>query len=288
MRNQNREQSASTESHSTPPSPGDASQRPPLAKEAPHKRVGLSKPKRAGAGGRTAETPMRTPSYEVQNQQLVEEQNQRYFQQQPYPPHSSSPPKTLFAPPLSSSASSEPRRTNERTSAPSVMYASTAHNTPGGYSYLAVDDDDRPLAPSTPPHQQQPYRESYPPQRPVPVPTYTKSGSSFEVTSRAGGSPKRLSGGLADPHLLSSSPPSAQAHQRRQSAVSDKSFEEIYDAYAPGSPTSPQAPTIDLPPSFAASMGAPVPSEKPGAFLGSVAPRGSSLKAFGEVGGRPR
>lgn len=274
------------DSHSTPSSPGEASQRPPLTKEAPHKRVGLSKPKRAGAGGRTAETPMRTPSYEVQNQQLVEEQNQRYFQQQPY---SSSPPKTLFAPPLSSSASGEPKRTNERTSAPSVMYPSTAQNTPGGYGYIPEDDDDRPLAPSAPPqHQQQPFRESYPPQRPVPVPTHTKSGSSFEVTSRAGGSPKRLSGGLPDPRLLSSSPPSAQATHRRQSTLSDKSFEEIYDAYAPGSPTSPQAPSIDLPPSFAASMGAPVPPEKTGGFLGSVAPRGSSLKAFGEVGGRPR
>ncbi|GAA6023918.1 hypothetical protein JCM10207_009274 [Rhodosporidiobolus poonsookiae] len=267
------------------------------------KRGGLSKPNR---GGRTAETPVRAPSYEVQNQQLAEEQ-QHYQQRQlsqshPQPSSSSSSSgghsitKSLFAAPLSSSSNEPKQRSPDRSSAPAQMYPFSAS--------AGEDDDDRPLAQFSS-GQAQPYRESYPPHRPVPVSTYPKHDAGFQVTSRS----PRLSGGGSpvlgnEPHLHpSDSGPSGQGHNRRASAVSDKSFDagEIYDAYAPGGGNSPgPSPALELaapPPSSSTefpfapnSAPEPAPSaqSKPtgiGALLGTVAPRGSSLKALsGEKG----
>ncbi|BGP41622.1 hypothetical protein JCM10449v2_005613 [Rhodotorula kratochvilovae] len=281
-------------SSSGPPSPHQQHSHvpPPSSPQKEHKRVGLSKPSRApaGAGRPAAEMPMRTVSYEAQNAQLVEEQ-QRHAQHGAYgpppPAYPASPgapqqaaggasPRALFAPPLSStSAPSSPEkqpppRSPERTSAPAAMYA----RPPGAGS--AEDDDDRPLALAQQQQhtQQQQQRESFPPNRPPQPPRSPGRPQAFEVTSR------RVSGGSApaDSALLGSA--GTSKHERRASAVSDKSFDagEIYDAYAPTSaPGSPgQSAAKELPP-------APAPAlveRPPGAVLGAVAPRGSSLKAL--------
>ncbi|GAA5912434.1 hypothetical protein JCM8208_005169 [Rhodotorula glutinis] len=308
---------------------------PPSSPSQPHKRGGLSKPSRAAAGARpAAEMPMRTVSYEVQNQQLlVEEQRERYQLQHQQlgqgPPPSqgqgqySTPPsqqqgyaapggssssssssrssasRSLFAPPLSStSAASGPdpaqqQRSPERASAPAALYAAGA----------ADDDDDRPLALAQHAHQQQqPARESFPPTRgSVQVAPASSSRPGFEVTSRrvSGGSITSAEhahaggyddgGGLAqhDPSLLASS--ASAKHERRASAISDRSFDagEIYDAYAPGSPglvSGPGASSLFGPPSSSGAGGAPPPAvaleTPPGAVLGAVTPRGSSLRAL--------
>lgn len=256
---------------------------------------------------------MRATSYEVQNQQLAEEQYQRNHHQQQYhtpympappqqqqqqqPPPSSTPSKGLFAPPLSSTTVSptpEPLkgRSPERTSAPAAMYPiRRVSGSSGGHSMSAEDDgdDDRPLGAQLQQQQQQ-YRESFPPNRPA-------QASGFEVTSRSPptGAHRRLSssgnGLVVDTSLLSSqsaSSPGAAQHQRRASAVSDKSFDasEIYDAYAPNTPTSPKhAAFADLGPAPpGAGGGGPMLDKPPNALLGTVAPRGSSLKAWS--GGR--
>ncbi|BGP17891.1 hypothetical protein JCM10213_000968 [Rhodosporidiobolus nylandii] len=236
-------------------------------------------------------------------------------------PSSSSLANWLFAAPLSSSSSNgvaEPKRSPERdrSSAPAQMYPSSAGRTPNNsVEDGAGDDDDRPLAQyssagsSTGP---QPYRDSYPQhQRPTPVgaahrPTHDRG---FEVTSRS--SQRLSSGGSSDgghggghlhPSSPQHSPPHEQqhqlGHQRNPSAVSDKSFDasEIYDAYAPLSPG--PSPSQELPLAAAPAQPpviepqSPPPPAPPGKeaaakgkppLLGTVAPRGSSLKAL--VGG---
>ncbi|GAA5917550.1 hypothetical protein JCM6882_001727 [Rhodosporidiobolus microsporus] len=289
------------------------------------KRTGLNKP---GRGGRTAETPMRTPSYEVQNQQLAEEQQQHYRQQQhqqlsqshPQPSHSIT--KTLFAAPLSSSSNpGDPKsRSPDRTSAPAQLYPSRtpSNSVEGGED---DDDDDRPLAQygSQPAPQQAPYRESYPQSnRPTPVAAYPSHEPGFQVTSRtrrvSGGGGSSEGHGSGSGHLSASFDPQSASpvpsHQRRPSAVSDKSFDagEIYEAYAPA-PDSPSAlshASMELAPPPKSPPRAPSPTLQPlqphqqppspdlaagggGAgkppLLGTVAPRGSSLKALmGEKG----
>ncbi|KPV74142.1 uncharacterized protein RHOBADRAFT_54003 [Rhodotorula graminis WP1] len=326
---------ASPASSSAAPSAPVAVGPPPSSPSQPHKRGGLSKPSRAAAGARpAAEMPMRTVSYEVQNQQLlVEEQRERYHQQHQQlgqgpppgqgqgqysaPPSSqqqgyaapgssgggsssrSSPSRSLFAPPLSSTSAAtgpdpaQQQRSPERASAPAALYAGGA----------ADDDDDRPLALAQHAQQQpQPYstRESFPPTRgAVQVPPASSSARpGFEVTSRrvSGGSITSAEhaygggyddGGVIahhDPALLASS--SAAKHERRASAMSDRSFDagEIYDAYAPGSPglvSGPGASSLFGPPP-SSSSGAPAVALEtpPGAVLGAVAPRGSSLRAL--------
>ncbi|GAA5990251.1 hypothetical protein JCM10908_005894 [Rhodotorula pacifica] len=271
----------------------------PVPKESP-KRAGLSKP---GRGGRTAETPVRATSFEVQNQQLVEEQqHQRYQQQQQQqrqqqqqyaplqashnqmpngrPPPASPPGKGIFAPPLSSSKTLEQpsSRSPERASAPANMYPiSTSHPT-------AYD----PAATSWQYEQDQPHRESYPPNRPIPIMNdamHVDSAAGFEVTSR-GQTSRRVSGGSlssqmqVDSSFLSTSSSSSSnshsMHERRASAMSDKSFDasEIYDAYAPGSPINLGLEGGEFP---AGNNAADRPA---GPVLGAVAPRGSSLKAL--------
>ena len=273
-----------------------------MPKESP-KRAGLSKP---GRGGRTAETPIRATSFEVQNQQLVEEQQQHRYQQrqqeQPrYTPlqtsHASSPNgrnpptsppgKGIFAPPLSSSKTVEqppPSRSPDRASAPANMYPiSSSHAT--GYEPATANWQ----------HEQQdqlpPHRESYPPNRPLAIMTDSMhvDSTGFEVTSRspAGG---RLSSGSShgEAFLTSSADPpsvtsaSTRERERRASAMSDKSFDasEIYDAYGvPASPVNIGADGVGDP--FASGTANATAADRPaGLVLGAVAPRGSSLKAL--------
>ncbi|GAA5879247.1 hypothetical protein JCM3774_003533 [Rhodotorula dairenensis] len=274
----------------------------PVPKDSP-KRNGLSKP---GRGGRTAETPVRGTSFEVQNQQLVEEQQQqhRYQQQQQQrqqpsytplqqtsntassgrSPPTSPPGKGIFAPPLSSSKTVEPplsSRSPERASAPASLYPiSSAHPTSydSGVTAGAMDWQYE---------QDAPHRESYPPNRPLPVATDTVhvDSNGFEVVSRSPpAAGRRLSGGSSHggeaAFFASSAPnsshPNSTARERRASTMSDKSFDasEIYDAYAPLSPDNATDP-------FLSGTGSPAGPERPaGLVLGAVAPRGSSLKAL--------
>ncbi|GAA5852147.1 hypothetical protein JCM8547_006682 [Rhodosporidiobolus lusitaniae] len=287
----------------------------------PHKekRAGLSKP---GRGTRTAETPMRPASYEVQNQRLAEEQQQQQYlqhqqrqlsQSHPQPGSSSSSHNNFFPLPLSSTSTSDDghkRPSPDRSSAPAQMYGSrTPNNSVEGGDGAEDEDDDRPLGSfpsSSSSGQQQQFRESYPQHhRPVPVSAYPKSDQGFQVTSR---SSLRLFGGADGQHLhpspnsssldahIASSAPHAH-HERRASAVSDKSFDaaEIYDAYAP-SPGSPnlsnpvELPSSAPPPHPSVDISSPSPSlphqpepqpeKKKAPLLGTVAPRGSSLKAL--------
>ncbi|GAA5833088.1 hypothetical protein JCM11251_006512 [Rhodosporidiobolus azoricus] len=314
MRNQQQSGSSPSPSHDSSPNDPSRSATPPPQQ----KRGSLNKP---GRGGRTAETPVRTPSYEVQNQQLAEEQQQHHYRQQQHqqlsqshlqPSHSIT--KSLFAPPLSSSSTSiAPGDTKspgpDRTSAPAQLYPSrTPQNS------VEDEDDDRPLGQyqqhlPPPEAQQVPYRESYPQSnRPTPVTAYPPHEPGFQVTSRSrrvsGGSSSEghgsASGHLTAGSLDSQSASSVPSHQRRPSAVSDKSFDagEIYEAYAP-SPSSPSAAQpLELAPPPKSPPRAPTPTLQPmqppspdlsvagkPPLLGTVAPRGSSLKALmGEKG----
>lgn len=265
--------------------------------------------------------PMRTVSYEVQNQQLaVEEQQQRFHrehhqqqqQQQlghgapsPAPMRHSGPVRSLFAPPLSSTTAvagppaaapglehSASQRSPERASAPAAMYA--------GAGAPDDDDDDRPLGLGPHAPQQQQQRESFPPHTRAAAAQPATARPGFEVTSRrvSGGSTSGSSSDHAhDPALLSSSTgagagASAESkHERRASAMSDRSFDasEIYDAYAPGSPGLVSPAGLGSSPLFGGGGGAaagakepPTPAIEtpPGAVLGAVTPRGSSLRAL--------
>ncbi|GAA5985856.1 hypothetical protein JCM11641_005322 [Rhodosporidiobolus odoratus] len=229
--------------------------------------------------------------------------------------------KSLFAAPLSSSSNSASndakQRPPDRSSAPAHMYSDHAEpRTPPNST--EDGEDDRPLA-TYPQREQQSFRESYPQHRPVAVSNRPTQEPGFQVTSRS----PRLSGGggtfEAQPgaYLLPSSasatsPPQPQhqqqGHSRNLSAVSDKSFDagEIYDAYN-GGPASPgSSPPVELapppsppPPSPAKEkeketekekerVAPPVPTPQGGKppLLGTVAPRGSSLKALVGVGGK--
>ncbi|GAA5877501.1 hypothetical protein JCM1840_003874 [Sporobolomyces johnsonii] len=318
-------------------------QQQPTAKEPSHKRVGLSKPANdPRRGARTAEMPVKQPSYEVQNQQLEQEryhqqqqqhhQPSHHHQQQPIihqyhhhvPPQQSAPspspssssslhlqqqsttpthqhsaytphqqPTTLpssktpffngapLSPPAEASSSELPSRSPDRASAPAAMYPGRPSSNSHAPTAAGDDDadDDRPLA------SQAQQRESYPPHRPIPVTSYPKHDTGFEVTSRSHG------GGSS-----SSSSNRSSLDLKRVSIMSDKSFDasEIYEAY--GAPT--LGPALEIPTSSSTAAppllspqqqqpaGVPAAIEKPAnALLGTVAPRGSSLRALSDPSG---
>ncbi|GAA6054724.1 hypothetical protein JCM3770_000049 [Rhodotorula araucariae] len=224
-------------------------------------------------------------------------------------------PLAPIARPLSSTAapsSSPPEkpRSLERTSAPAAMYARpslppspspspapspsagalTASQGAGAHAE-EDEDEDRPLV--APHAQVQQQRASPPPPAPALQPQRSPGRpQAFEVTSR------RVSGGAG-----AGMGAVGAKHERRASAVSDASFDagEIYDAYAPppppppAPPASPGAGTGAGPgsgPSVAKELPAAAPARAlgpaaalalerpPGAVLGAVAPRGSSLRAL--------
>lgn len=233
------------------------------------KRAGLSKPAAEGSrrsGNRSAEMPVRQPQFGEQNRQIEQEYSDgRDHQQQHSSPQPSSAPRQhqhhhQSHPPLqphqhhqqqspiphvvvapsppttadfASSSQHSTSRSPERASAPANMYrvASTSSDSLSSTDdgNQDDDDDDRPLG-SMPTH-----RESYPPNRPIPVTSYPKHEAGFQVTSR------RVS---PTPPASSSSAVSAEENQRRRvssvsaiSAVSSTgSFDasEIIDAYSSG------------------------------------------------------
>lgn len=140
------------------------------------------------------------------------------------------------------------------------------------------DDDDRPLG-SLPTH-----RESYPPHRPIPVSSYPKHDSGFQVTSRKV-SPTPATG----PRTSTGS--AEEQHKRRVSNISQistGSFDasEIIDAYS-GSGSTVASPATSPVLSFkevAPAAEVPAPSSDSSAvthapLFGNVAPRrrGDSL-----------
>ncbi|CEQ41509.1 SPOSA6832_03235 [Sporobolomyces salmonicolor] len=186
-----------------------------------------------------------------------------------------------LSPPAEASNGDLKARSPDRASAPAAIYTARSSSNSHVPTATADDDadDDRPLASQT---QQ---REPYPPHRPTPVTSYPKHDIGFEVTSRSyGGS----GGGSSNRSSLD---------LKRVSIMSDKSFDasEIYEAYgAPnGGASPPMGSTLEIPPSSTAApplapqqqkpASALAPIEKPAnALLGTVAPRGSSLRALSD------
>ena len=255
----------------------------------------LSKPATDGqgrrAGNRSAEMPVKQPQFEQQNRQIEQEygsgkqreghHSPQHWDQHHSPSQHSQPsqhqhrsPTVVVAPPGDTSSSS---RSPDRTSAPAEMYRARSSTPSPADSDNDDEEDDRPLG-TLPSH-----RESYPPHRPIPVSSYPKPDSGFQVTSR------KVSPTISRTSTSSSSAEDS-IHRRRVSnisTISAGSFDasDFIDAYsgAPGtgqasSSTSPVLGFKDSSP----TLDGLAPSEEPAThapLFGNVTPRrrGDSL-----------